>query len=51
MLFGLMSSTLLTVLVIPAIYVVMKDPNAPLPAKVDPEDVAQPRAATTSPAE
>jgi Cu/Ag efflux pump CusA len=39
-LFGLMSSTLLTVLVIPAIYVALKDDGRPLPApasvKVEP---------------
>jgi multidrug efflux pump subunit AcrB len=32
LLFGLASSTLLTVLVIPAIYIVMRDDGRPLPA-------------------
>jgi multidrug efflux pump subunit AcrB len=35
LLFGLASSTLLTVLVIPAIYIVLRDDNRPLPAAAD----------------
>ena len=42
LLFGLASSTLLTVLVIPAIYIVFKDPDAPyIPSGVRPEDSSE----------
>ena len=43
LLFGLASSTLLTVLVIPAIYIVLRDDGRELPSK---ESIPQPEATT-----